>query len=140
VLAPARLLGVQLYVASAAPLGRDPVPLAELPQLGGGGPMPGFLQGRFRGATALAAALVYRWPLYAWVVGELRWDCGNAFGPGFAGLAPGAFFGSASLAVHTTASLPVRLDLLVGAGTSRFDAPSFGIDHVRWTAGLSRVF
>jgi hypothetical protein len=140
VMRPGRLLGLEVVAAIADAPGREPVPFAELPALGGDAPMRGFLHGRFRGPTVAAAALRYRWPIWIWLEAETRLAAGNTFGPGFAGLRPGALFGSWDLAVRSRGDGLSRIELLLGLGTNRFDSPALAVEHVRVLLALERSF
>src|SRR4029450_6710178 len=59
-----RVLSLGLFTMFADPLGSQPVPFTELVSVGGTEPFAGFLNGRLRGRSAIAAQLSLRWPVF----------------------------------------------------------------------------
>ncbi len=55
------------------------VPFAELPELGGGGPLQGFRYGTLYGESTAALVLRYSWPIWAWLDATLHFGVGNAY-------------------------------------------------------------
>jgi hypothetical protein len=76
-----RTLRVRGLAEIAEPFGSEPVPFTELVWLGGRlDRMPGFLDGRLIGQSAVSFGLSWRYAIWSWMDAELFVDAGNVFG------------------------------------------------------------
>ena len=73
------------------------------------------------------------------VDGNVFLEAGNAFDARLAGFAPERLHGSAGLGFRTTGDRDQSFDLILAAGSTRFDQP-FAIESVRVAIGVNRGF
>lgn len=133
----ARVIG--LRVAAETTLDSNEVPFAELILPGGPDVMRGFARGRMHGASMFVASLDYRYPIWSLADGTIFFETGNAFDD-LSDLELDALRGSFGLGLRTLGSRHVSLDLLLAAGTTRFDAANFGIESWRLSVGTNWGF
>lgn len=133
-----RLLHFSLRVEAISPLQGD-VPFTELVDLGGTGPLKGFVKGWVIGHTAAAASLEYDWPIWMWLDGTIHAALGSAFGRDFEGfdLEAGRF--STGIGVSTVNERDHAFVFLIALGTAPL-RDGGGVDSVRFVLGGSRVF
>ena len=108
--------------------------------LGGHELMRGFREGRFVGESASVTTLQYTYPIWVWVDGFVFVDVGNVFGKHFEGFDIAKMTMSFGMGIRTNDDRDIGLELLVGAGTTRFNAPSFEVEQVRFLIGVVRGF
>jgi len=130
---PGRVISLRFYGADTLPTGSEPVPFAELAQLGGLNHL-GFYWGRFRGEAAVMAELRYRYPIAYDGDAQLVLSAGNAFARDFHDFDVGRLTASFAVGLRTRKAGVLPIDLLVGLGTTRFDQ-SFAVDSVRLFVG-----
>jgi hypothetical protein len=119
------VLGLELAARFAEPLSGAAVPFTELPSLGGPEQLRGFYAGRFRDQSTLAATLQYRYPVWAYVDGELFAGVGNAYPGHLRGFAPSTLYLSYGGGLRSTFSRDVSIVATIAAGTRRFDDGGF---------------
>jgi hypothetical protein len=137
--APRRVLGVEAVYARVDSLGSGQIPFPEVPTLGGGDPMNGFLEGRFRGYNVASAAVVYRWPIWVWLDGVSHVAVGGVLHES-AEVSVRDLHASWDIGIRTRPGGLVDGTLLFGLGTTRFDAPHFGLERARVLFALTRSF
>jgi hypothetical protein len=133
-----RVLHLGVIALLAVPLEGD-VPFTELPDLGGTGPLKGFVQGWVIGESAAAASLEYDWPIWVWLDGTIHAALGNAFGPDFEGFDVEAGRFSTGIGIRTVDERDHAFDLLLAFGTEPL-RDGGGLDSVRFVFGGTRVF
>jgi len=136
VIHPDRVLTARLKAAEAFALGDEPVPMTQLPTLGGDDHYA-FAQGRFRGQSIAMAELSYRYPIAYYVDAQWTASVGNAFGERFQGFDLGAMTGSFGVGIRTRRTGTPTLEMAVGVGTTRFDAATVGVENVRLYFGTT---
>jgi hypothetical protein len=121
------------------PLGSEPVPFTELAVLGGFGPMRGFYPGRLVGRSAAVAELAYRWPIWIWLDGSMRFEVGNVFGEHLRDFRPGLLRLSGAIGVESAGLADNPLEILVGFGSETFESGA-KVDSFRLVVGTHRGF
>jgi hypothetical protein len=121
------------------PLGSDAIPFTELAMLGGFGPMRGFYPGRLLGRSAAVAELGYRWPIWIWLDGSMRFEVGNAFGEHLRDFRPGLLRLSGAIGVESAGLADNPLEILVGFGSETFESGA-KVDSFRLVVGTHRGF
>jgi hypothetical protein len=134
------VLGLRAYVEMLEQTGPSPVPFTELIALGGPLHLQGFLDGRFRGASALVVTAEYRWPVWALLDATVFLSAGNVFSEHLRDLTPAHVYLSWGAGLRSSFSRHVSADLLVAFGTNRLDSPIVGVDSVRALFAISRGF
>jgi hypothetical protein len=131
------VLATRVYVAETASLGGGAVPFLHLATLGWNNHQ-GFVLGRFRGEAAFLAEVRYRYPVAFFF--DVQWiaSVGNVFARDFSDFSAGALTGSFGVGLRTRRTGDDPLEVTVAIGTSRFDAPGFGIDSVRLYLSTTR--
>jgi hypothetical protein len=119
------VLGLEVVARFVEPISGAAVPFTELPSLGGPEQLRGFYAGRFRDGCALAATLLFRYPVWAYVDGELFAGVGNAYPGHLRGLSPTTLYLSYGGGLRSTFSRDVSIVATVAAGTRRFDDGGF---------------
>jgi hypothetical protein len=127
----ARVLDLSLTARFVRPLSGT-VPFTELVSLGGAD-MPGFLEGRLLGESAITAMLRYEWPVWVWLRGSLTAEVGNVFGRDLEGFAAERLRMSFTMGFRSIGR-DAGLQVLFGVGTDPFDAGT-GVSSVRFTIG-----
>ena len=107
--------------------------------LGGPDLMRGFGRGRMHGASTFVASVDYRYPIYQLADGTVFFEVGNAFDD-LDDLELDALRGSFGAGIRSINSRHVSFDILVAAGTTRFDDESFGIESARLSIGTNWGF
>ncbi len=134
------VLAVQLYGDFVERTTDTPVPITELPSLGGDEVLRGFLRGRFRGESAVAATLSYRYPIWILLDAELFAAVGNAFDAWLDGFRWDRLSLGAGMALRMGLSRDTSVDMLVGFGTNTFGAPDFRVESGRFSLGVNHGF
>lgn len=127
--------------ASFADAVRGEVPFTDLVSISGDGPMSGFVDTRLLGASAIAARLEYRWPVYAFLDGTAHLAAGNVFDRHLSGFELDRLrlsFGLGLAAVSGEARDHV-FSLLVAFGTDELDQGA-SVESFRFVVGGSRAF
>jgi hypothetical protein len=119
--------------------GGPQVPFSEQPALGGGQPMPGLRGRRLVGASAVAARLQYRWPIWVSLDGTADAALGNVFGPELAGFDVGLLRASFALGMATNAARDASLEFLIGAGTGTLRSGA-ELEEMRLAVGTTISF
>ena len=83
-----RELSLTLDASFADPIAGGMVPFTEQPTLGGNEALPAFLPGRLRDRSAVAATLMYEWPIWVWLDARIHVAAGNVFGAHLSGFDP----------------------------------------------------
>ena len=135
-----RTLSLRQRVIFVDRLGSAAIPFTELATLGGKEMLRGFNEGRYRGASAAVTTLQYTYPIWVALDGMLFVEAGNVFDSGLRGFDPAAFAGSFGGGIRTNSDRDVALQLLVAAGTSRFDAGPLEVENVRVVIGTVTGF
>jgi hypothetical protein len=97
-------------------------PFDELVQLGGSGPMPGFLPGRLVGRSAAVATLSYHWPIWVWLNGNIQASVGNVFDAHLQDFRPSMLRFSSAIGIETAGVSDNPIQILFGLGTETFDS------------------
>jgi hypothetical protein len=135
-----RTLGLGVSARCADPIGPAlPIPFTKLPSLGGNELMRGFRPLRLIDRSAIAATLNYRWPIWAYLDGNLDISIGNVFGARLAGFEWERLRLSADIGFRTLGSLDYPFEVLVGFGTETFESGA-GIESFRLIFGTSNLF
>jgi hypothetical protein len=121
------------------PIGETTVPFTELAHLGGAGPMRAFYPGRLLDRSAVAAELAYRWPVWIWLDGSMRFEVGNVFGPQARDFDLRLLRFSGSIGVESVGSPDNSLQILFGVGSETFDSGG-KIDAIRFVVGTTHGF
>lgn len=132
-----RVLGLRVLAETTVRSGD--VPFAELILPGGSDTMRGFSRGRLHGASLFVASLDYRYPIWSLADGTIFVEAGNVFDE-LSDLEVDALRGSFGFGIRTVGSRHASLDLLIAAGTTRFDDPNFGLESVRFSIGTNWGF
>jgi hypothetical protein len=119
------VLALEVVARFIEPISGADLPFTELASLGGPEQLRGFYAGRFRDRSAVAATLQYRYPIWAYVDGELFAGVGNAYPGHLRGLAAETLYLSYGGGLRSTFSREVSIVATVAAGTRRFDDPAF---------------
>ena len=133
-----RVLSASLGAHFVDPLGNATVPFTELAQLGGFGPMRGFYPGRLAGRSAVVGELAYRWPIWIWLDGSMRFEVGNVFDAHLRGFDVALLRMSGAIGVES-AGADNPLEILFGFGSETF-ASGAQIDSFRLVVGTHRGF
>ena len=135
------VVAVEVAAHFVAQLGARSIPFTELPTLGGNEWMRGFLAGRLRGPSTLVTTLQYRYPVAAFVEGDLFAAVGNAFGEHLAGFAPERLFLNWGMELRTTFVRDVAIALTVAFASNRLDSQDFdAVDVRRISVGVIHGF
>lgn len=135
VIRPFRTLSLSLYAADTQPLGSQAVPFTDQITLGRD-LHQGYLYGRYIGDSAVLGTLAWRWPVWDALDMFVQSSVGNVFGVHFQGFDPRVFSASFGVGLRTRIDNAASFQLIVAAGTTRFDQP-FGIEGVRVFANVS---
>jgi len=134
------VLGLRVYTELAERTGAGPVPVTELPTLGGRELMRGFLEGRFRGPSALVVTAEYRYPVWSLVDATLFVDAGNAFDEHLANLHAKRLHLTWGLGVRSNNARNISFDVLLAFGSNRLDTERFEVDYVHFVLGVNNGF
>jgi len=136
------VLAARFYVELLESVGDTPVPITERIKLGGDEYLRGFLEGRFRGDSAMVATVDYRYPIWSFLDANLFVSVGNVFNGRFEKFDVGSMVMNWGLALRTNTSRDVSLDIMAAFGTNRFEQwdGGFSVDNVRVTFGVNQGF
>jgi hypothetical protein len=135
-----RILSLATGARFVDPLGNATVPFTELAALGGDSEaMVGFYQGRLLGRSAVALSLAYRWPVWVWMDGVVRFEVGNVFDEHLQGFRPGLLRYSTSIAVESRTKGESEFQAVLGFGSNTFESGG-SVDSVRVAVGTSYDF
>ena len=121
-------------------LGDQPVPYPELPALGGTEGLRGYVADRARGESTLLTSFQYTYPVWAFMDGFVFYEVGNAYAGTFDDASLGGMVSSFGMGLRSNGDRDVQFSLLVGAGTTPFDADDYGIQSTRILLGAQRGF
>jgi outer membrane protein assembly factor BamA len=117
-----RVLSLGVFTAFADPLGSQPVPFYELVTVGGAEPFTGFLKGRLRDRSAIAAEISWRWPVFAYLDGVAAVGVGNVFAEHLNNFRFERLRFNAELGIRTAAALGAsNFQLIAGIGSEPFE-------------------
>jgi hypothetical protein len=108
--------------------------------LGGAEHMRASLEGRFRGQSAMVITADYRYPIWAYLDGELFLGLGNTFGEHLHGFAWDRLHLSWGIGLRSNNSRDVSFDIMVAFGSNRLDADKFEIERVHFVMGVNQGF
>jgi hypothetical protein len=114
-------------------------PFDELVQLGGSGPMPGFVPGRLFGRSAAVATLSYHWPIWVWLNGNLQASLGNVFDAHLQNFRASLLRFSAAIGIETVGVSDNPVQILFGFGTETFDSGA-KLNAVRLVFGTTHEY
>jgi hypothetical protein len=134
-----RVVSVSATAHFVEPLGSAEVPFTELVSLGGNKPMRAFLPGRLLDRSAVVGELGYRWPVWSWLDGSMRFEVGNVFGPALRDFKPGLLRFSGSLGLESNGSPDNSFQILFGVGTETFESGG-KVDSFRLAIGTTHGF
>jgi hypothetical protein len=134
-----RVVSVSASAHFVEPLGSAEVPFTELVSLGGRSPMRAFFQGRLLDRSAVVGELAYRWPVWTWLDGSMRFEVGNVFGPALREFKPGLLRFSGTLGLEGTGSPDNSFQILFGVGTETFESGG-KVDSFRLALGTNHGF
>ncbi len=135
-----RVLSVSGTARFADPLGSgEPIPFTELVQLGGFEPMRGFFPGRLVGRSGAVGEIAYKWPIWIWLDGSMRFEVGNVFDEHLRDFRAGLLRASYAIGVESSGSPDNALEILFGIGSETFESGA-KIDSVRLTVGTNHGF
>jgi hypothetical protein len=134
-----RVVSLSVMARFVDPLGNASVPFTELATLGGSYPMRAFYPGRLYDRSAAVAELAYRWPVWIWLDGAMRFEVGNVFGPDLRGFDPGLLRFSGSIGLEAKGVTSNPLQLLLGVGTETFESGA-KVDAFRFVVGTTHGF
>jgi len=101
--------------------------------------MRGFPRGRLHGASMFVASLDYRYPVWSLLDGTVFFEVGNVFDD-LADVDLAALRGSFGFGLRTIDSRHVSFDMLLAAGTTRFDDANFALESGRISIGTNWGF
>jgi hypothetical protein len=116
-----RVLSLSTGAFFADPLGSAQAPFTELVQLGGAGPMPGFVPGRLYGRSAFVNTVQYTWPIWMWLHGTVQASVGNVFGPHLDDIKPSLLRYAGALGISQTGDTDNPVQVLIGVGSETFE-------------------
>lgn len=137
------VLAFRMYLAAQEQTGSAPLPISERLFLGGGTErLRGFLEGRFRGDSALLFTVQYRYPIWSMLDANLFLSMGNVYSGRFDDFAFRRMAMSWGIALRTNTSRDVSFDVLVAFGTNQAEhwRGDFKVDFIRVTAGINQGF
>lgn len=133
-----RVVSLSVTARFADPLGHGDVPFTELVTLGGS-TMRGFYPGRLYDRSAAVASLAYRWPIWIWLDGAMRFEVGNVFGEHLRDFKPGLLRFSGAVGLESVGSPDNSLQILFGVGSETFESGG-KIDSFRLVIGTTHGF
>jgi hypothetical protein len=115
------------------------IPFTEQINLGGSGPMRGYLYGRLKDRSAAIATLKYRWPIWNFLDGAAQVAFGNVFGPQLNDFDWKLLRLSSAIGIETPGAADHTFEFLVGFGTETFDQ-HLDVTSFRLLFGTNRGF
>ncbi len=135
-----RTVGLSLIADFADPIKADgEIPFDEQVSLGGGRPLHGFLDGRFRDRSAVAAVVDYHWPIWVWLDGVMHYGMGNVFGAHLEGFDFDKLRSSFGIGFSANTARDHVFQLLLGFGTETVE-DGMAIEDVRFMLGATHGF
>lgn len=135
-----RVFSLSQRVELASNLGDAAIPYTELPSLGGGEGLRGYVADRARGESTLLTSFQYTYPVWAFMDGFVFYEVGNAYDGTFEDASFGSMVSSFGMGLRSNGDRDVQFSLLFGAGTTPFDADDYGIQSTRILFGAQRGF
>jgi hypothetical protein len=132
-----RVLSLSGTVHFVDRLDKNEIPFTELVSLGGFGPMRGFFPGRLVGRSAIVGELAYRWPIWIWLDGSMRFEVGNVFDGHLDGFELRRLRLSAAIGVESSGFSDNPLEVVLGFGSETFVSGA-KIDSFRLFVGTHR--
>ena len=115
------------------------IPFTELIDIGGSGPLRGFIPGRLYGDSAAALVVEYRYPVWIWLDGSFHSALGNVFPGHLDGLKPSALRHSFGLSLRTAGSRDHSFDFTLAFGSEPL-GDGGAINAVRLVIGGNSAF
>ena len=139
------VIALRVYAEALESTGDALVPASELIALGGQRYLRGFLQGRFRGESALVVTTSYRYPVWAFLDADIFASVGNVFGQRWERLHVKRMTLNWGIGLRTNTSRAYSIGIMLAFGTNQFerwddDGGGFHIDRVRFMAGANHGF
>ena len=134
------VVGLRIFTQFAEKIGDDPLPVTEVVVLNNKEHLRAFLGGRFRGESAAVITAEYRYPIWAYLDGELFVGLGNTFDKHLEGFSWERMYLNWGIGVRTNNSRDVSFDILVALGSNRLDSESFKVDRVGFIIGVNQGF
>jgi hypothetical protein len=134
-----RVLALTVTSHFVDPIEGGAIPFTELVTLGGPEPLRGLYPGRLYDRSALVGGLAYRWPIWIWLDGALRMECGNVFGEHLDGFRFERLRWSGALGVESNGAPDSAFTFLIGAGSETFESGG-KIDSFRFAVGATHGF
>lgn len=132
-----RVVSLGFDASAILPVGSSTIPFDQSIDLGGLGPMPGFLPGQVRGLSAMALTLGYEWPIWFLLHARIYAAVGNAFGHEFEGIAMDRMRLSFGIGFHTPELGDQPFEAGLGFGTDEIGHGA-SVTSVRAFLGLRR--
>jgi hypothetical protein len=117
-----RVLALTLTTLFSDALSNRRQPFEELVQLGGSGPMPGFIPGRLFGESAAVATVSYHWPIWVWLNGSIQASVGNVFSAHLKDFDLPLLRCSSAIGIETAGITDNPVQILFGVGTDTFES------------------
>ncbi|MBW2735930.1 MAG: BamA/TamA family outer membrane protein [Deltaproteobacteria bacterium] len=136
------VLALRVYAETIESVGDTLVPFTNRLVLGGPEFLRGFLEGQFRGDSAMVVTLDYRYPVWVLFDANLFVSLGNVFPGRFEQVHVKRMVMSWGLGLRTNTSRDVSLDLLVAFGSNALEqwSEDFDLDNVRVIFGINQGF
>lgn len=115
------------------------IPFTEQEHLGGDEPLRGFIDGRLRGRSAVAARFDYQWPIWTFLDGSLNAEAGNVFGERLEGFEADALRLSFGLGFRASGRRDHPFEFLIGTATEPIDEGA-ELDSFRLVFGATNGF
>lgn len=116
-----RVLALSIEGSAILPVSGSEVPFDQTIDIGGQGPLQGFLPGHLRGGSAVAATLAYEWPVWLFLNARLYATVGAPFGFGLEGFALEKLRLSFGFALRPPQPGEHPFELGLGIGTDPFE-------------------
>lgn len=116
-----RVFALSIEGSAILPVSGSEVPFDQTIDIGGQGPLQGFLPGHLRGGSAVAATLAYEWPVWLFLNARLYATVGAPFGFGFEGFALEKLRLSFGIALRPPQPGEHPFELGIGVGTDTFE-------------------
>jgi hypothetical protein len=124
---------------NAKPGGPSEIPFTELVQMGNTGLLQGFHLGRLRGRSSAAVSLEYRYPIWAFLDGDLQVAVGNVFSEHLRDLRAENLRLSWTVGLRSIGERDHSFNILIGGGTETF-AQGGKLDEIRFLLGGTEGF
>jgi hypothetical protein len=134
-----RIVSLTLSTLFSDPLTDLEQPFTELIQLGGKGPMPGYLPGRLYGRSAAVATLAYHWPIWVFLNGQIQASVGNVFDAHLQDFSGKLLRFATAIGVETAQVTDNPVQILFGLGTETFESGA-QVNNFRFVLGTTSDF